>query len=63
MRETCEWCGQRMRPVLVEQKFCSRDCQGQFYGQERREAVELYRSMGLHPRTPAMEQQQQVAAE
>jgi hypothetical protein len=63
MKTECEWCGERMKPFFVDQRFCSPKCSAAWHVAERREAVELYRAQGLVPRTPATAQHQQVAAE
>jgi hypothetical protein len=45
----CEACQREMVPYHQTQRFCSRQCSDIWFQQERREAVEWYRSMGLRP--------------
>jgi hypothetical protein len=49
----CDFCGQQFRPQLIGQRFCCRACSDAFHAQERRQAVEWFRRLGMMVETPA----------
>jgi hypothetical protein len=51
MKCQCQNCGAEFKPYLSNQRFCNRACSDQFYQEERRQAVEWFRSMGLKVET------------
>jgi hypothetical protein len=57
MKTYCEWCGERMNPFFVDQKFCCRECSSNWHVAERREAIEHYRACGLRPQVPATQRE------
>ncbi len=48
MKRRCENCGKEMVYLHQQrQRFCARDCSNEWHQQERRQAVEWFRAMGM----------------
>jgi hypothetical protein len=53
----CEYCKREFVPVLFNQRFCGAECNADWHTQEKRQALELFRSMGLQVSVPATEEE------
>jgi predicted nucleic acid-binding Zn ribbon protein len=47
----CDNCGRDFTPYLPGQRFCSRRCSDEWFQEERRQAVEWFRAMGMTVQT------------
>jgi DNA-directed RNA polymerase subunit RPC12/RpoP len=59
---TCENCGAPMSLFRARQRFCCRACSDRWFAEERRQAVEWFRAMGLRPQTRPTERQERKSA-
>jgi hypothetical protein len=59
----CEWCGGSIRWIHQDrQRFCRRECSDAFYMEERRQAVDWFRAMGMTVQREGKQQPQQHEA-
>ena len=47
----CENCGGPMTPYMQRQRFCCHACSDEWFMEERRQAVEWFRAMGMKVET------------
>ena len=57
METKCDFCGREFRQLYAGIRFCCRTCSDQWHAQERREAIEHFRALGLRPQVPATERE------
>jgi hypothetical protein len=55
----CENCGGPMVPYMQRQRFCCHACSDEWFMEERRQAVEWFRAMGMVVQTKANNQEGQ----
>jgi hypothetical protein len=56
----CENCQGPMIAYRDDQRFCSRACSDQWFQEERRQAVEFFRALGMRPELRNGEQQKEA---